>query len=68
MKIRKIELFDKVYNGQGQVSLIAECNEYIEGIDKWTIQLSRSEFTFDEVMSDESIIEWLRANTYSIYF
>lgn len=68
MKTRVIELLNKVPDGNGQVNLIAECNEYTDGIENWTIQLSRSAFTFDESLSDDDIKQWLQANAYSIYF
>lgn len=68
MKTRVIELFEKQSDGNGQVNLIAECNEYTEGITKWTAQLSRSQFTFADTMSDQEIIDWLKVNAYSIYF
>lgn len=68
MKTRVIELFEKQNNGNGQINLIAECNEYTEGITQWTLQLSRSPFTFADTMTDQEIIDWLKLNTYSIYF
>lgn len=63
--IKLIELFDKVDNGDGTQSLIAECNGYVDGVR--VIQFSRSPFTFPSSMTDEEIINHLWENEYKIY-
>ena len=64
---RVIELFEKQLDGEGNVDLIAECNEYTEfGVR--VQQLSRSPFTFSETLTDDEIIEQLKTTTYAIYF
>lgn len=60
-----IEIFEKVNNGDGTQSLIAECNEYDNDI--LIIQYSRSLFTFSDTMTDQDIIDFLWINEYSIY-
>lgn len=66
MKYKLIELFEKVTNGDGTMNLIAECNEYEDGV--WYNQLSRSPFTYSESMTDEEIKTDLQLTTYSIYY
>jgi hypothetical protein len=61
-----IELFNKTADGNGNVNLIAECNGYVDGVLK--MQFSRSPFTYPDTMTDQEIIDSLRANEYSIYF
>ncbi len=60
-----IELFEKVNNGNGTQSLIAECNGYENGVR--VVQFSRSPFTFPDTMTDQDIIDSLWLNEYSIY-
>jgi hypothetical protein len=60
-----IELVEKVNNGDGTQSLIAECNGY-EG-DVRVVQFSRSPFTFSEDLSDADIIDFLWENEYKHY-
>lgn len=64
--IKIIELVEKVNNGDGTLSLIAECNAYDNDI--LVIQFSRSPFTFADTMTDQDIIDYLIANDYSLYF
>jgi hypothetical protein len=64
---RVIELVNKQPDGNGNVNLIAECNDYNE-LGFRVQQLSRSPFTFSETLSDNEIIDILRTTTYSIYF
>lgn len=65
--MRVIELVEKVSDGNGNVNLIAECNDYNEqGVR--IRQLSRSPFTYPETMWDSEIIDSLKANEYKIYF
>lgn len=63
--IKLIDLFEKIDNGDGTQSLIAECNGYVDGVI--LIQFSRSPFTFSLSMTDEEIITHLWANEYKIY-
>lgn len=65
MKYRIIELFEKQVV-DGLIYLIAECNEY-DGVVR-TQQLSRSPFVFPDTMTDEEIINTIKANEYKIYF
>jgi len=65
MRFRVIELFEKQVS-DGIVSVIAECNEYLDGVR--VNQLSRSPFTFPDTMTDQEIIDSIAANEYKIYF
>lgn len=60
-----IELVEKVNNGDGTRSMIAECNSYQNGVR--IAQYSRSPFTFSDTMSDQDIIDYLWLHQYSIY-
>jgi hypothetical protein len=64
---RVVELFEKQSDGNGNVNLIAECNDYNE-VGVRVQQLSRSPFTFSENLSDGEIIDLIKQTTYSIYF
>jgi hypothetical protein len=64
---RVIELVNKQPDGNGNVNLIAECNDYNE-VGIRVQQLSRSPFTFSENLSDGEIIDLIKQTTYSIYF
>lgn len=64
---RVIELFEKQYDGNGNVYLIAECNEYND-LGVRVQQLSRSPFTFQETLTDDEIKDLIRNGVYSIYF
>ena len=59
--MRTIELFEKEYK-EGMVYLIAECNEYKDGV--MTKQLSRSPFIFPDSMTDQEIIDSIAQNEY----
>lgn len=61
-----INLVDKVYNGDGNVSVIAELSVYKDGV--FNHHNSRSPFTFSDTMTDQEIIDYLTANEYSRYF
>ncbi len=63
--VKLIELVEKVDNGDGTQSLIAECNGY--GGDVQVMQFSRSPFTFPTSMTDQEIINHLWENEYKIY-
>ena len=60
-----IELFEKINNGDGTISLIAECNGYENGVR--IAQYSRSPFNYPDTMTDQDIIDSLWLNEYSIY-
>lgn len=66
MITKQIYLVEKVNNGDGTVSLIAELsvfkNEMFDHHD------SRSPFTFPDSMTDEEIINLLINNEYSKYY
>jgi len=64
---KRIELFEKGIFDDNMISLIAECNIYDENGVR-TKQLSRSPFIFSNIMTDEEIIESIKANEYNIYF
>jgi hypothetical protein len=61
-----INLVDKVDNGDGTVSLIAELQVFNDGV--FSHHDSRSPFTFADSMTDQDIIDYLTANEYSKYF
>ena len=66
-KVRLIELVEKQVDENGNISLLAECNEYDEtGVR--VQQLSRSPFTYPGTMTDQDIIDTLKVNEYKIYF
>lgn len=64
--IKEIKLVEKVDNGDGTVSMIAELCVSIDGV--FSHHLSRSPFTFADTMTDNDIINELTLNQYSIYF
>lgn len=66
MITQQINLVNKVNNGDGTVSLIAELSVYKDGV--FSHHDSRSPFTFADTMTDQDIIDYLTANEYSIYF
>jgi hypothetical protein len=66
MITKEINLVNKVNNGDGTVSLIAELSVSIDGI--FSHHDSRSPFIFDETLSDQDIIDYLIANDYSKYY
>lgn len=66
MITKEISLVEKVDNGDGTRSCVAELNVYVDDIFKW--QDSRSLFTFPDTMTDQDIIDYLTANEYSRYF
>lgn len=65
--IKKINLVEKVYNGDGTISLVAEAAEYFDDMT-FSHHNSRSPFTFTDTMTDQEIIDYLIANEYSIYY
>lgn len=66
MITKETVLVEKVNNGDGTRSMIAEVNVYVDGVFKW--QDSRSFFTFADTMTDQDVIDYLTANEYSRYF
>lgn len=66
-KVRIIELFEKQSDGNGNINLIAECNEYNEDGVR-VQQLSRSPFTFSDTLTDDEIVNLIKEGSYSIYF
>lgn len=66
MITKEIHLVEKVNNGDGTVSMIAELCVHIDGI--FNHHDSRSPFTFSDTMTDQDIIDYLTANEYSKYF
>lgn len=65
--MRIIELVEKQLDGEGNVKLIAECNDYNEN-GEYIKQLSRSPFTFSDTLTDEEIVLLIKEGVYSIYF
>lgn len=63
---QEIHLVEKVDNGNGTVSMIAELCVYKDGV--FSHHDSRSPFTFSDTMTDQDIIDYLTANEYSKYF
>jgi hypothetical protein len=66
MITQEILLVEKVSNGDGTTSMIAELCVYKDGI--FSHHDSRSPFTFADTMTDQDIIDYLTANEYSRYF
>ena len=66
MTTQEINLVEKVDNGDGTVSMIAELCVYKNGI--FNHHDSRSKFTFADTMTDQEIIDYLVTNEYSRYF
>jgi hypothetical protein len=62
---KEILLVEKVNNPDDTVSMIAECNGYVDG--ERVMQFSRSPFTFANTLSDTEIITFLWENQYSRY-
>ena len=65
--IKQINLVDKVDNGNGTVSLIAEAAEYFDDM-VFSHHNSRSPFTFSDTMTDQEIIDYLIQNDYAKYY
>lgn len=65
MITKQIDLVEKVDNGDGTRSCVAEINVFVDGVFKW--QDSRSRFTFADTMTDQEIIDSLWLNEYSRY-
>lgn len=63
---QEIHLVEKVDNGDGTVSMIAELCVYKDGV--FSHHNSRSLFTFASTMTDQEIVDYLTANEYSRYF
>lgn len=66
MITKELNLVDKVNNGDGTVSLIAELAVYVNGV--FSHHDSRSPFTFADTMTDQDIKDYLTANDYAKYF
>jgi hypothetical protein len=66
MITQEILLVEKVSNGDGTTSMIAELCVYKDGI--FSHHDSRSPFTFADTMTDQDIKDYLTANEYSRYF
>ena len=63
---QEIHLVEKVDNGNGTVTMVAELCVYRDGV--FSHHDSRSPFTFSDTMTDQDIIDYLTANDYSRYF
>lgn len=63
--IKEILLVERVNNPDSTISLIAECNGYIDGVR--VIQFSRSPFSFADIITDQEIIDFLWENNYAKY-
>jgi len=66
MMTQEIHLVEKVVNGDGTVSMIAELCVYKDGV--FSHHDSRSPFTFPDTMTDQEIIDSLILNEYSRYY
>jgi len=66
MTTQEIHLVEKVVNGDGTVSMIAELCVHVNGL--FSHHDSRSPFTFPDTMTDQEIIDSLTANEYSRYY
>lgn len=66
MITQTIHLVEKVNNGDGTISMIAELCVHKDGV--FSHHDSRSPFTFADTMTDQDIIDYLVANEYSRYY
>lgn len=66
MITQEINLVNKVSNGDGTTTMIAELAVSIDGV--FSHHDSRSPFTFADTMTDQDIIDYLIANDYSKYY
>jgi len=66
MTTQEIHLVEKVDNGNGTISMIAELCVHKNGV--FFQHESRSPFTFPDTMTDQEIIDYLIANDYSKYY
>lgn len=66
MITKEINLVNKVSNGDGTTTMIAELSVSIDGV--FSHHDSRSPFTFADTMTDQDIIDYLIANDYSKYY
>jgi hypothetical protein len=66
MITQEIHLVEKVDNGDGTVTMIAELCVHVNGL--FSHHDSRSPFTFPDTMTDQEIIDSLTANEYSRYY
>jgi hypothetical protein len=66
MMTQEIHLVEKVINGDGTASMIAELCVYNNGV--FSHHDSRSPFTFPDTMTDQEIIDSLILNEYSRYY
>lgn len=66
MITKEIYLVEKINNGDGSISMIAELCVYIYGV--FNHHDSRSPFTFSDTMTDQEIIDSLISNEYSKYY
>jgi hypothetical protein len=66
MITQTIHLVEKVNNGDGTVTMIAELCVYNNGV--FSHHDSRSPFTFPDTMTDQEIIDSLILNEYSRYY
>lgn len=62
---KEIVLTEKVNNPDSTISLIAECNGYVDGLR--IMQFSRSPFSFADTITDQEIIDFLWENDYAKY-
>jgi hypothetical protein len=62
---KEILLVEKVNNPDQTISLIAECNGYVDEVR--VIQFSRSPFSFADTITDQEIIDFLWGNDYAKY-
>lgn len=62
---KEILLVERINNPDQTISLIAECNGYVDGVR--VIQFSRSPFSFADTITDQEVIEFLWANDYAKY-
>jgi hypothetical protein len=62
---KEILLVEKVNNPDQTISLIAECNGYVEGVR--VIQFSRSPFSFADTITDQEVIDFLWETDYAKY-
>jgi hypothetical protein len=62
---KEILIVERVDNPDDTITVIAECNGYIDGVR--VIQFSRSPFRFANTITDQEIIDFLWETDYAKY-
>lgn len=62
---KEILLVERVNNPDDTITVIAECNGYVDGVQ--VVQYSRSPFRFANTITDQEIIDFLWETDYAKY-